>query len=124
LASPLQFATVLQDELKALRPDLNLPTSPTLDQLYEAIDHSSEPMAAFCASGGGIRSASFALGVLQGLARFGVLGQFHYLSTVSGGGYVGSWLSAWRHHARSDAEVLSRLDRTASQTGKEAEEVF
>jgi hypothetical protein len=25
-----------------------------------------------------------------------LLAQFHYLSTVSGGGYIGSWLSAWR----------------------------
>ncbi len=33
--------------------------------------------------------------ILQVLARKGLLKQFHYLSTVSGGGYVGSWLSAW-----------------------------
>lgn len=51
--------------------------------------------AALCFSGGGIRSATFNLGVLQGLARHGLLGRFHYLSTVSGGGYVGSWLSSW-----------------------------
>lgn len=65
---------------------------------------------ALCLSGGGIRSASFALGVLQalavqprpngagpGAAQAGqsLLGKFHYLSTVSGGGYIGSWLSAW-----------------------------
>ena len=41
-------------------------------------------------SGGGIRSATFNLGVLQGLARLGVLGRFDYLSTVSGGGYIGA----------------------------------
>ena len=40
--------------------------------------------AALCLSGGGIRSALFALGVLQALARHGLLKQFHYLSTVSG----------------------------------------
>ena len=28
-----------------------------------------------------------------------LLSQFHYLSTVSGGGYIGSWLSAWRARA-------------------------
>ena len=43
-------------------------------------------------SGGGIRSATFALGVLQGLADRGLLRQVDYLSTVSGGGYIGSWL--------------------------------
>jgi 8-oxo-dGTP pyrophosphatase MutT (NUDIX family) len=53
--------------------------------------------SALCLSGGGIRSASFSLGVLQALARNGVLQRFHYLSTVSGGGYIGSWLTAWIH---------------------------
>jgi hypothetical protein len=44
-------------------------------------------------SGGGIRSAVFCLGVLQGLARHGLLKNFDYLSTVSGGGYIGSSLT-------------------------------
>jgi hypothetical protein len=76
--------------------------------------------AALCLSGGGIRSATFSLGVIQALAAYDVtilpgdqdkasqaknpenslLGRFQFLSTVSGGGYLGSWLSAWRH--RSD----------------------
>lgn len=46
-------------------------------------------------SGGGIRSATFSLGVLVALARRGVLPQIDYLSTVSGGGYLGSFLSAF-----------------------------
>ena len=54
-----------------------------------------EERAALCLSGGGIRSATFGLGVLQGLAHRRVVERFHYLSTVSGGGYIGSWLSAW-----------------------------
>ncbi len=53
--------------------------------------------SALCFSGGGIRSATFALGLLQGLARHQLLDKFHFLSTVSGGGYIGSWLSAWIH---------------------------
>ena len=55
---------------------------------------------ALCLSGGGVRSASFNLGVLEGLAHAGVLGAFDYLSTVSGGGYVGGWLTAWRARTR------------------------
>lgn len=51
--------------------------------------------AALCLSGGGIRSAAFCLGVLQALAKGGLLQRFHYLSTVSGGGYIGGWLQAW-----------------------------
>jgi hypothetical protein len=50
---------------------------------------------ALCLSGGGIRSATFGLGVVQGLARRGLLSSFDYLSTVSGGGYMGGWLSGW-----------------------------
>jgi hypothetical protein len=46
-------------------------------------------------SGGGIRSATFNLGILQGLADKGLLRKFDYLSTVSGGGYIGGWLEAW-----------------------------
>jgi hypothetical protein len=51
--------------------------------------------AALCLSGGGIRSAAFALGVVQALARKGLLAEFQYLSTVSGGGYLGGFLSRW-----------------------------
>ena len=40
-------------------------------------------------SGGGMRSATFSLGVLQALSRHDMLEPADYLSTVSGGGYVG-----------------------------------
>lgn len=45
-------------------------------------------------SGGGIRSATFNLGVIQVLAKRGILKDVDYLSTVSGGGYIGSCLSS------------------------------
>lgn len=56
--------------------------------------------SALCFSGGGIRSATFGLGLVQGLARHGMLGRFDYLSTVSGGGYLGSWLTGWIYRIR------------------------
>jgi len=66
--------------------------------------------SALCLSGGGIRSAVFSLGVLQGLARRGLLEKFDYLSTVSGGGYMGSLLSAWIHrHPRGIDGVSDEL---------------
>ena len=43
-------------------------------------------------SGGGIRSATFSLGVLQALAASGLLRRIDFLSTVSGGGYIGAFL--------------------------------
>jgi len=45
-------------------------------------------------SGGGIRSATFAIGVMQALARQRLLGSFHYLSSVSGGGYASAFVQA------------------------------
>ena len=66
-----------------------------------------ERRTALCISGGGIRSATFALGVLQGLARCGLLGKFHYLSTVSGGGYIGGWLAAWILRAKDGLDEVS-----------------
>lgn len=70
-----------------------------LSLLFDAVHalKESDARTALCLSGGGIRSAAFCLGILQGLARCGLLERFDYLSTVSGGGYVGSWLSTWVH---------------------------
>lgn len=52
-----------------------------------------DQLAGLAFSGGGIRSATFNLGILQALAELDRLRHFDYLSTVSGGGYIGSWLS-------------------------------
>lgn len=45
-------------------------------------------------SGGGIRSATFSLGVIQGLVNKGKFKCMDYLSTVSGGGYLGACISS------------------------------
>ena len=52
-------------------------------------DDWSDKLTGLAISGGGIRSAAFSLGVLQQLASEKLLGLFDYLSTVSGGGYLG-----------------------------------
>lgn len=54
---------------------------------------SSLGLVGLALSGGGIRSATFCLGVLQCLQRHGILRDVDYLSTVSGGGYLGAFLS-------------------------------
>jgi hypothetical protein len=64
----------------------------------EKINEDMKPSAALgltglACSGGGIRSASFCLGVLQGLQSKNIIDRIDYLSTVSGGGYIGSTLS-------------------------------
>src|SRR5262249_29821457 len=71
--------------------------------------------AGLCFSGGCIRSETFGLGVLQGLARWSaqpdgtrakLLGEFDFLSTVSGGGYLGGWVSAWAARLESDSTTI------------------
>src|SRR6266404_4755336 len=52
-----------------------------------------DDLSAICLSGGGIRSAVFCLGGLMALDQAKLIQRFDYLSTVSGGGYIGGWLS-------------------------------
>jgi hypothetical protein len=80
---------ILEDVFPELRKLFDLRATDSFRKLHE------QQLRALCLSGGGIRSATFALGVIQGLARTGLLDQIDYLSTVSGGGYTGGWLSAW-----------------------------
>ena len=67
-------------------------------------------------SGGGVRSAAFALGVLQALEETDVLQRCDYLSTVSGGGYIGSSLSAALQSSKGKFPFKSKLaqDETPS----------
>src|SRR5262245_19808160 len=51
-------------------------------------------------SGGGIRSASFCLGALQALHAASVLQKVDYLSTMSGGGYIGTSLIVAMHESK------------------------
>jgi Patatin-like phospholipase len=125
---PASLAQVLYREFQALRPqwlaDMNAPAKQSasdadlcrsLHDLYArtapsgGADH--RPLSALCLSGGGIRSATFNLGVLQGLARSGLLGSFDYLSSVSGGGYIASWLRTWMYR-EGTAAVLAQLGAT------------
>jgi Patatin-like phospholipase len=69
----------------------------------------SSGLAGLALSGGGIRSASFCLGALQALDKAGVLKKIDYLSTVSGGGYIGTSLSAAMSRSKGDFPFTSSL---------------
>src|SRR5215468_1744743 len=92
----LQLAQVLEEERRAIDPA-----------------NPARPLSALCISGGGIRSATFALGAIQGLAEKGILSSFDYLSTVSGGGYIGSWLTAWKQRQGGLEKILPALQPAA-----------
>ena len=66
---------VLQDEYSLFWPDEPPPDTET--DYFKKVNENGQ--AALCLSGGGIRSASFALGVLQGLSKQRVLDKFHYV---------------------------------------------
>jgi len=89
-------------------------SSELLKEFYRWVHRNQVGRSALCFSGGGIRSATFGLGIVQGLARRKLLGAFDFLSTVSGGGYLGSWLSAWIHRAGL-ASVEEELRRRPEQ---------
>jgi hypothetical protein len=77
-------------------------------------------------SGGGIRSATFNLGFLQGAAALGLLKQFDYLSTVSGGGYIGAWFAAWvlrEGGGPGDPETAPEVDAKVKRTARALENV-
>jgi hypothetical protein len=112
---PASWGQVLEREFQALHGRPPFDPAPTDDEARLQALHAQihkTPTSALCLSGGGIRSATFALGVLQGLARAGTLGSFDYLSTVSGGGYIGSWFTAWLHREGPEgrAGVLQAID--------------
>jgi hypothetical protein len=60
-------------------------------------------------SGGGIRSACIAAGILQGMAKARMLNQVHYISAISGGGYALAWLTAWIDRQKSLKAVEDRM---------------
>lgn len=65
-------------------------------------------------SGGGIRSATFCFGLVRALAANAVFRRFDYLSTVSGGGYLGSAIGRLFDGSHSAAQVEAGLARNDS----------
>jgi len=134
--SSLKLADILREEAELLHgpfPDDHpleilkraAPEQLSDQQYLEALTryiHACHPKrAGLCLSGGGIRSATFGLGVLQSLARLQLLDKFDYLSTVSGGGYIGSWLTAWIHrHGHGLAGVIKDLSHPPKAGEEEA----
>ncbi|PKO60456.1 MAG: hypothetical protein CVU23_13420, partial [Betaproteobacteria bacterium HGW-Betaproteobacteria-17] len=95
-----QFSAVLRGEIERLRPQAHDP-----QQSPEACADQAQ-LVGLALSGGGIRSATFCLGVIQALARLRLLRAFDHLSTVSGGGYIGAWLSTLIFRSRKPGQSV------------------
>lgn len=75
------------------------PAALSRDQLVaRELNRTDRDLFGIALSGGGIRSATFNLGLLQGLRKTDLLNRVDYVSTVSGGGYIGGFWTAWRHN--------------------------
>ena len=111
LGAGLLFGEVLRDELDLLRPAsseaLDAGVPPDRARL-RARAHGGM-LVGLALSGGGVRSATFGLGALQALARRRLLGRIDYLSTVSGGGFVGGWLARCLHVHGGDIHQVEAL---------------
>ncbi|WHZ17598.1 MAG: hypothetical protein OJF52_004450 [Nitrospira sp.] len=125
--NPLSLAAILEEETELLHGPLSkdhpvgAQDDVRMTALFRHIHACHPKRAGLCFSGGGIRSATFGLGILQSLARLQLLDKFDYLSTVSGGGYIGSWLTAWIHrHPRGPAGVIDDLRSTSKPDATEA----
>jgi hypothetical protein len=113
---PILFPRVLWDEMKHLGKRAAGERQPEIGEIYERLGKlpEKEALTALCFSGGGIRSATFNLGVIQALAKLGLLVRFDYLSSCSGGGYIAGWLKAWLHRQPIE-EVATVLADTTKQ---------
>lgn len=106
------FKCVLDDELDSIQ------AARGQSQVQRGVNECDDPigcahrvrLTCLALSGGSIRRATFNLGVLHALTELTQLRDFDYLSTVSGGGYIGCWLSAWINRQQDGlAGVVSNL---------------
>ena len=84
----LGFKEVIQEESRQLKKRREKLFKDGSEEEFE------ETKFGIALSGGGIRSATINLGFLKTLNKFGILKRADYISTVSGGGYTGSYIQA------------------------------
>ncbi len=106
---------LLEQELAARKADVT--GGPTWDPTSGKDVFETAAEARLCGiglSGGGIRSATFSLGILQAFAAAGKLldakgnSAFDYLASVSGGGYIHQWLLSWSWNEEGGFPTVAR----------------
>ncbi|MDB5964087.1 MAG: hypothetical protein JWQ72_587 [Polaromonas sp.] len=115
------FSETFQYELDALHGMPPTGVRPAEESKVIARAHAQQ-LAGLAFSGGGIRSATFNLGILQALAEHKLLRDFDYLSTVSGGSYIGGWFSKWLKEQAGDIEQAEKLLTPGSNAEPVADE--
>ncbi len=118
----VELGTVRKDEWKeivARRKELGLHTPETAD---EGQAQPKSNIVGLSLSGGGLRSAFFSLGFVQALHKYGLWRYLDYLSTVSGGGYLGGYLSS-RVLRQQRAFDKDNFPLTAERGGRQSKDV-
>ncbi len=87
------------------------------------VDERHNRVVGLAMSGGGIRSATFNLGILQAFARLGLLTRLDYLSSVSGGGYIASWLSQWLRREQKGGSTTEPIEKVEEQLAREPDQL-
>ncbi len=87
----------------------------------EAAIAPSAPLYGLALSGGGIRSATFCLGLLRALAANRLLLRFDLMSTVSGGGFIGATIGSLFHRAAAAATAPPPQPQPQPQADSERE---
>lgn len=64
-------------------------------------------------SGGGVRSATFCYGLVSAMAKSKVFSRFDYLSTVSGGGYIGTMIGRLAQQGSGADDLQTKLGTEA-----------
>jgi hypothetical protein len=91
---PFKFEHVFQAELNDIRDRRKCNDGPELAASQNGnVPTTDYGLTGLALSGGGVRAASVSLGVLQALNAKGVIRRIDYLSTVSGGGYIGTFMT-------------------------------
>ncbi len=88
------FDDIFPEELEIIKKRREAKGIDTSDIENQTAPSDKLGLVGLALSGGGIRSATFSLGVVQGLIKRGLFQFADYVSTVSGGGYLGSCISS------------------------------
>lgn len=122
-AHHFSFKELIKQEHNRLDQATPVKSSPHEPPKFAEPGRADEPWVTFtdrdlfglALSGGGIRSATFNLGLLQALERKRLLKNVDYLSTVSGGGYVGGFWTAWQQRANKQPDDNRHFPSAAAE---------
>lgn len=129
MPEPTHFIEVLKGEVVAVNrrrklvadgrlKDIEVDDPPDKSNIHSIpCLRSNQEIVGLACSGGGVRSSAFCLGVFQGLDSINpnnkepqVLHAVDYLSTVSGGGYIGASVAAGLMQTQGRFPFESKLD--------------